>query len=218
MRRTPLSLGMIILLAGLIIFSISNEVTETYESVRVEESRAEDLPYGQWKTSTDFEKGEMIYLDFPPPTLDMVPNGDQISGTVMINITGPEGGNATFRMDLKGTVGPRINITLKSEAEDLEVDDSLFGDFNDSSVNVGGVTSLEGVYSACIYVFGPAIAEFYYPPNAILPFMMFWRLVPIRTYPNSQLLPVGGALIVAALLLSFWAVRSPRQTQGSKRI
>jgi len=217
MRRTPLSFCIIILFAGLIVFSISNRFDETYESVSVEESNAEDLPYGEWKTSVHFEKGEMIYVDFYPPNLAMVPNGDQISGTVMINITDPEGGDATFRMDLKGSERPRINITLKSEAEGLEVDDSLFGDFNDSSVNIGGVTSLEGVYSVCIYVFGPGIAEFYYPPDATLPFMMFWRLVPIRTYPNSQLLPVGGILIVAGLLGSVWAVMSPRQTQRSKR-
>ena len=217
MRRTPLSFCIIILFAGLIVFSISNRFDETYESVSVEESNAEDLPYGEWKTSVHFEKGETIYLAFSGPNLAMVPNGDQISGTVMINITDPEGEDTTFRVDFKGSEHPAINITLISEAEGLEVDDSPFGEFNDSPVGFGGVTSLEGDYSGCIYVFAKHLAEAYYPPDATLPFMMFWRLIPIRTYPNSQLLPVGGILIVVGLLGSVWAVRSPRQTQRSKR-
>jgi|GEM_PF-3976035 len=217
MRRTLLGFGIIILFAGLIIFSISNRFTETYESVSVEESDVEDLPYGEWKTSAHFEKGETIYLAFSGPDLAMVPNGDQISGTVMINITDPEGEDTTFRVDFKGSEPPEINITLISEAEGLEVDDSPFGDFNDSPVGFGGVTSYEGDYSGCIYVFGPGIAGFYYPPNATLPYMMFWKLVPIRTYPNSPLLPVGGIFIVAGLLLSVWAVRSSQQPRRGKR-
>jgi len=215
MRRTLLGFGIIILFAGLIVFSISNRFIETYdESVSVEESRVEDLPYGEWKTSAFFEKGERFFLSFPGPKLEGVPNGVEL----VINITDPEGGNTTLEIDFRmKTVGPELNITVKSKSENLEIDDSDFGDFNDSPEDFGGLVLLGGYYSAFLHAYGPSVAGYYYPPNATLPHMELWKRVPIRTYPDRQFLPVGGILIVAGLLLSVWAVRSSQQTLRGKR-
>ena len=214
MRRTLLGLGIIILFAGLIVFSISNRFTETYESVCIEESIAEDLPYGEWKTSAHFEKGERFILTFPGPKLEGVPNHVEL----VLNITDPEGGNTTLKIDFRmKTAGPELNITVKSKSENLEIDDSDFGDFNDSPEDFGGLVLLDGYYSAFLHAYGRSVAEYYYPPNATLPHMEFWKYATIRTYPYSQLLPVGGRLIIAALLLSVWAVRSSQQTRRSKR-
>lgn len=214
MRSTPLSFGIIILFVGLVVFSISNQFTETFESVRVKESNAEDLPYGEWKTSAHFERGERFWLRFSGPKLEGVPNHVEL----VINITDPEGGNTTLKVNFRmKTAGPELNVTVKSKSESLEVDDSDFGDFSDSPEDFGGLALLDGNYSASIDAYSPYVAGYYYPPNATLPYMEFWKRVPIRTYGNSQWLPVGGALIIAGLLLSVWAVKSPRQTRRSKR-
>lgn len=217
MQKTLLSLGVIVLFAGLIVFSLSYTFEQTDESERVAGSRVTDLTYGQWKTSAVFEKGEKVYVAFMGPNLEDVPNGDQESGTMLINITDPIGGNTTFQVDYKGATAPEMNITLLSSSEGLEVNALDFGDFSDSPQSLGGTTSYEGTYHVYIYTYSQSLAvNYYYPPSGIMDFIEFYRMVPIRTYQYAYLLPIGVAAVISGIILSAWAAKNPQRGRRSK--
>lgn len=216
MRKALLSLGIVILFVGVIIFSVSNQHMSALESNRVEGSRAEKLPYGEWKTSVLLGKDERIFVTFGGPNLVGVPNGgDIVTGTMWINITDPEGGNTTFKLEFKDPDFPQLNLTIETRSDGLVVDDSALGDFNDSPEDLGGITVGEGNYTATAYTWGLVMAKYYYPDEGVLPYIEFWILVEQIDYPNSGFLPVGAILIIAGVSLSVWASRSSESS--SKR-
>ena len=217
MRKIPLSVGCIILFAGIIIFSSANYAIETPENQLAE--RVKDLPYGQWKISKQFDRGEKIFVAFAGPKLIDIPNGVPAIATIWINITDPTGGNTTLRADFRVnlvTKNPELNITLESESEGLIVDKSKLGTSNDSPENLGGETQHDGNYTAYVYTYGIAMARYYYPPNADLPRLDLWRIVLKKEYSFGNLLPVGVALIVGGAFLSIWAA-STKQSYKSRR-
>lgn len=215
MQRNFVGLGLIVLFAGLITFSTSYQSTLDYESERT--VRLTDLPYGEWIGSMDFKKGEMFYLGFQGPNLENVPNGDQVSGWLEFNITDPLEGNTTFLVTFKGSEAPEINVTLKLKSDGLEVNDSDFGDFNDSPEDIGGKTLYEGNYSIQAYTFSKNLAKnFYYPPDGSLGFLEIWRRIPNRTYSNEYLRIYSIILIGAGLAITVWGIK-PQRTHRIRR-
>ncbi|TET62505.1 hypothetical protein E3J49_08115 [Candidatus Bathyarchaeota archaeon] len=216
MRNLHLSLGIIILFFGVIVFSVSNQFTET-DFIEVEGSRVENAPYGEWETSAQFAGGERLFVAFAMPNMEFVPNGEQVSATIWVSIIDPEGGNTTLRVDFKNPSAPRLNVTLESKADGLTVGE-LRGGFYGAPPDIGGVAKYAGNYTAIVYTFGIAMAEaYYYRPDGKLPRLAFW--VFVRTYPYGVFLPVGVVLIVGGASLSVWAAKTSKRPsrRSSKR-
>jgi hypothetical protein len=217
MQKTWLALGVIVLFVGVVVLSLSFQMELNYETQLVTDSKARDLPLGQWETSGSFEEGDEMFVYFATPNTEGVPNGDAISATLMVNITDPLGSNTTFRIDYKGAPVRELNLTLEARSAGLEVDDSTFGDFNNVPEQIGGVVLADGEVHAHLWAFADHLARVYYRPEGELPYLEFYTIVPIRAFPNEYLRPIGFIVLAVGLGLLGWSVISSRRGRTVKR-
>lgn len=195
MRKAALGFSVLILLAGVIVFSYSNHVIETPENREV--YRREEVPYGSWNISTPCDEGEKLIVAFTRPYEEALPDGVALLG---VNITDPHGGNTTYEIEFSGTaVKGEAEIRLLSEGEGLIVENPEF--------EIGGVTVYAGNYTAYVFTYAKGLAGIYYE-DSILPFMQLFKVYIAREYPNRAFLPVGVGLLVVGLALLVWGVKS----------
>lgn len=194
MRKTVLGLGVLILLAGAIVFSSSNQFLESPENQMV--NRRQELPYGSWSISTYCSEGEKLLVQFTRPQVGAYPDDPKM----IVNITDPYRGNTTFQVifiitELTG----RAEISLLDEGEGMIVENPEF--------EVGGVTVYDGNYTVYVYTEAKALARLYYD-DAVLPNLQLFKVYITREYPNRAFLPVGVGLLIAGLALLVWSVKS----------
>jgi len=194
-RKAVLSLSVLILLAGAIIFSFSNQFLESPENEEV--NRHDERPYGSWNISALYSESEKLLVSFTRPKIEFAPDGIALIG---VNITDPHRGNTTFEIEFSGSelVGS-AEIRLLDEGEGLIVENPEF--------EVGGVTVYAGNYTAHVFTYAKTLAYIYYD-DAKLPFMQLFKEDITREYPNRAFLPVGVGLVIAGLALLVWSVKS----------
>lgn len=214
-RENLLGLGIIILFVGVVVFSFSNRVVREEQYVPVNTVR--NLPYGEWKVTAYFEEGETIFVGFRGPNLEGVPNGERWAAEMWANITDPNGGNTTIlmRFRLRGQT-PELNVTVQAKSDGLTVDEPA-GDFNDSPLNIGGVTVYSGNYTVYMYTYGVAMAEYYYSPSGDLPRLEFLKVVMNIEYPQRGFLPLGAGCIIVGVSLFLLAMRSSKRSKLQRR-
>lgn len=207
---------------GVVVFSFSNRVVR--EELWVPVNTVRKLPYGEWKVTAYFEEGETIFVGFRGPNLEGVPNGERWAAEMWANITDPNGGNTTIlmRFRLRGQT-PELNVTVQAKSDGLTVDEPA-GDFNDSPLNIGGVTVYSGNYTVYMYTGGKTLpaqivmAKYYYPtPPGEMPRLEFLKVVMNIEYPQRGFLPVGVGCIIVGVSLFLLATRSSKQSKSKRR-
>ena len=195
MRKASLALGIVLVLVGIITCSASNSPMEKLDYPEVKGAKE------GWEVSGHFNAGEKLLVLFPPPAWGeyIIPNGDK--ATVDVEIFDPDNNKTEFRI----TFYPRRypDFELLSNDGGLTVNEPIEG--------VGGVTRLNGLYTARIDEF----ASIYYdggPPGHL----SLHKEVVEREYPYRSVLPIGVALIVAGASLSVWA-KSSKRTQRLRK-
>jgi hypothetical protein len=215
-RKISLGVGVILMLAGVVVVSVTSQLSGQTEYQRV--IRVEDLPYGAWHVAADFRAGERFFVGFQGPNLEMVPDGEMI---LFINITDPTGGNTTLRIHVRLgiiTKRPEFNITVKATSDGLEAPQPR-GAYNDSPIDFGGVAKTDGNYAVHVYTYSQPYATYYYPPDAELPRLELYRVANM-TPPLVQYAVAGGAAVsLVGLALSVWAAkkRTPRPKRTERR-
>lgn len=195
-KKAPLSVSVLILLAGVIVFSWSNQLLETPENQPV--NRRQELPYGSWRISTYCQEGEKLLVQFTRPQVGENPIVDDPK--MLVNITDPHGGNTTFQVIfiIKELTG-EARISLLDEGEGMIVENPEF--------EVGGVTVYDGNYTAYVYTEAQALAGMYYD-DGVLPNLQLFKVIITREYPNRTFLPAGVGLLIAGLALLVWGAKS----------
>jgi len=194
-RKELLAFGAILVFVGVLVSSASTSSIEKLDYPIVAEAE------GQWEVSADFNESEKLLVDFLPPKFGeyIFPNGDK--AVVDVEIFDPDNNKTEFRI----TFYPRRypDFELLSNDGGLTVNEPIEG--------VGGVTRLNGLYTARIDEF----ASIYYdggPPGHL----SLHKEVVEREYPYRSVLPIGVALIVAGASLSVWA-KSSKRTQRLRK-
>lgn len=193
-RKTVLSLGVLILLTGAIVFSFSNQSLESPSNQPV--NSRQELPYGNWSISTYCSEGEKLLVQFSRPQEGAYPDDPKLN----VNITDPHGGNTTFQVIfIIQPLAGSAEISLLDEGEGMMVENP--------ELEVGGVTVYDGNYTAHVYTEAKALAGMYYD-DAVLPNLQLFKVYVTREYPNQVFLPVGVGLVIAGLALLVWSVKS----------
>lgn len=202
MRKTPLALGVLVLFAGVVVFSRSNYSTSWPKNIIL--VREGDLPFGDWEISAQLNRSQKIIVVFPPPRQDeLIPNGDAIFN---VDVVDPTGGNTSFRVAFSPRGDVDMNVTGNEGG--LSVPDPIEG--------IGGTTRYKGLYA--VHVHAPEyLAQYYYPPNGTMLLLELYEVVEDRDYPYFSYLPVGIGLMAVGASLSVFAVKSSDRSGRRRR-
>jgi hypothetical protein len=96
MKTVALSLGVILIFAGVIVASISAQANEKTHNELVKE--AEDLPSGEWIISGEFERGDRLVVYFTPPNRGDAGPVPAEPPEFRVYVYDPVGGNTTFNV------------------------------------------------------------------------------------------------------------------------
>lgn len=205
MRKAVLVLGIILLFAGVILAAVSLQKEEKTRNRLIKSETKlplqEEVKWGKWQASAQFNKSEKMLVDFSPPTGETLPDGE---ATFYINITDPQGGTTTFNLTLvKGVFSPTLQLYLQSNDGGLTVENQPH--------QIGGTTKYEGQYTVDVYSWKGIIVNYYYPPNGTLGYIDLYEVIVERNYPNLIALPIGIAPIVIGAFLLVWGTRSKKR-------
>jgi hypothetical protein len=206
--------GIILLLVGVVVISISLGPTETeeYDSV----VREEGLSYTEWHTSASFVAQDRLFVAFEGPGMDEpIPNGGEVDVRFWVNITDPQGDNSTFRADFRREQMPELNVTVERRGTGLLIDDPV-GNWGDGPVSIGGVAQYDGVYKAHLYSYGEGVAHLIYPPDGTLNYLEMYVIRVNRELSMLTYLPVGIGVCAVGAVISVWALRTSKPKRSKK--
>ena len=130
-----------------------------------------------------------VYIDITP----IDPQGNTTEFEVELAVTDPETG---FGAGIQRFVAWNITETQKGS-----IDTSVMLDNKSRYTGAGGTIPFNGTYEARLDVYPPRNAT--QPPS----FLGFYHNVTVAEYPNSYLLPVGGATVAFGGTVSFLGVK-----------
>ena len=195
MRKVSLVLGFIILFIGIIVSSASNISRDNPREIQVGEQHG-------WGISGLFDEGDELFVRFPPPKHEGVPDTYQI---VRVDIFDPNKTKTRFELTFKKGVLDDINVS--------SLDGGLI--VSEPPTGIGGITQYSGNYTAYIDPEANPLANFYYPNGP--PTIELLKLVVEKEYPYSGFLPVGIALIAIGLSLTIWSMKSSKGKRRRKK-
>jgi hypothetical protein len=138
---------------------------------------------------------------------------------LFINMTpvNPLGNTSTFLIQFRERAEPSVsgpgknrlfihNITLWNEGD---IDTSSVRDDNGNLIAVGGTIPLSGRYQAYLWTI----------PNRVVPpsFLGFYHYINVTDFPNTYLLPTGGAIVAFGGTLSFIGAKSVIQENSHRK-
>lgn len=199
MRKFWLFVGVVLLVAGVVVSSWSQQFIEYPEPVQV--SSAENT----YEISGTYEVGEKIFVDWKSPDWEeigvAIPNGEWVIYYITFLAPPPGNGETNFTVKLFNSGG--VDVTVTSSTGGLS---------NFTSNLIGGVAQSNGEYTVRMDELGKN-----YHNNAPPAYMRLWTETIKREYRQLDALPIGVALIVMGAPLSIWAARSSKRTSESRK-
>jgi hypothetical protein len=132
----------------------------------------------------------LVYVDITP----IDPQGNTTEFEVPFAVTDPQTGSGVGIRRL--VLWPPITETQKGS-----IDTSVMLDNKSRYTGAGGTIPFNGTYEARLHVYPPRNAT--QPPS----FLGFYHNATVTEYPNSYLLPVGGATVAFGGTVSFLAAK-----------
>ena len=218
LRKILRVLGLIFLFVGVVTALISDISSQLYKG---EEVRAQAdiywIPHRvisgaqEWRArlSAEFKVGEVMSV-VVEPNISRIGWGNVFLRSrnpkpVIINITGPSGKVASFKVFLIGypeEASPEgiipvgvFNYTLVQGSGDIEV---RFNRRTNTPEEAGGIVKRNGVFTAIVE---PPAVWALIPPGDVIMYALHY----VKTYPYRILLPVGGILLFSGALMVFKA-------------
>jgi len=198
-KRIFMGLGVIILFAGVIIFSLSNSPpVEKEDVVLIEELRE------TFDISGNFDKGEKLLVFFHAPNWDgPYPIPDPDSAIVDVDVLDPFDNKTEFRIQFNRRQNPELWLR-SNDTGGLDVTLPLEG--------VVGVTKYTGEYKA--HIIEKAAMYYNFSPPPVL---RLFKVVMEVDYPYRNYLPVGAGLAVVGVAVTVWGARAPESVKKTAR-